>query len=158
MTKFQDKQEKEKKKQEQEERKKNEQQTTNKPQAQVKELTKEEFEKAKLEEELKNKINNNPELKEKIDQINKENTTKTEEKEEDKVAEGKIRPNKGNGASLEKYFWYQYTIQEITIIIPVEKKITGKDIKIKQDSKHLNVTVAGENILNGELKHPMNVK
>ncbi len=110
-----------------------------------------------MEEELKNKINTNPELKEKIDSINREEKTKTDEKEEDKIAEGKMRPNKGNGASLEKYFWYQYTIQEITIIIPVEKKITGKDVKVKNDSKHLFVTVAGETIINGELKHPMNV-
>jgi len=90
--------------------------------------------------------------------MNQEEKPKTEEKEEDKVAEGKIRPNKGNGASLEKYFWYQYTIQEITIIIPVEKKVLGKDIKIKYDSKHLNINVCGENILNGELKYPMNVR
>jgi len=110
-----------------------------------------------MEEELRNKINNNPELKEKIDAINKDDKTNTEEKEEDKVAEGKIRPNKGNGANLEKYFWYQYTIQEITIMIPVEKKITGKDVKIKNDSKHLTVVVGGETIINGELKHPMNV-
>ena len=156
-----EKQEKEKKKQQQqeEERRKKEELKAEKTQPKVKELTKEEFERAKLEEELRNKINSNPELKEKIDIINsEENKTKTVEKEEDKVAEGKIRPNKGNGASNDKYFWYQYTIQEITIIIPVEKKITGKDIKIKQDSKHLSVTVAGETILNGELKHPMNVK
>jgi len=111
-----------------------------------------------MEEELKNKINNNPELKEKIDAINKQDKNKTEEKDEDKIADGKIRPNKGNGAGLQKYFWYQYTIQEITIIIPVDKKITGKDVKVKNDSKHLSVVVSGETVINGELKYPMNVK
>ena len=111
-----------------------------------------------MEEELKDKIAKNPELQKQIDEVNKDKTPKTEEKEEDKVAEGKIRPNKGNGANFEKYIWYQHTIQEITIIIPVEKKITGKDIKVKYDSKKLNVTVAGELILGGDLKQNMNVK
>ena len=112
-----------------------------------------------MEEELRQKIAKNPELKNKIDEINKEkDIPKSEEKEEDKLAEGKIRPNKGNGANMEKYIWYQYTIQEITIIIPVEKKITGKDVKIKYDSKKLNVTVAGEQILGGDLKQNINVK
>ena len=151
-SKFQEKQEKERKKQQQqeEEKRKAEQKA-----AQVKELTKEEFEKAKMEEELKEKMANNPELQKQINEVNKEN--KTEEKEEDKVAEGKIRPNKGNGANFEKYIWYQYTIQEITIIIPVDRKITGKDIKIKFDSKKLNVTVGGDVIIAGDLKNTMNV-
>ena len=168
MTKFNEKQEKEKKKQQQEQERikkeqlKTQQENTN---AQVKELTKEEFERAKMEEELREKIAKNPELKNQIDEINKEKksniiekeTEKEKEKEEDKVAEGKIRPNKGNGANMEKYIWYQYTIQEITIVIPVEKKIIGKDIKIKFDSKKLNVTVAGEQIIGGDLKNNMNV-
>lgn len=165
MSKFAEKQEKERKKQQQEqERKKKEQQkqqeeANNKGSnsAQVKELTKEEFERAKMEEELKEKIKQNPELKNQIDEINNKDKEKTEEKEEDKVAEGKIRPNKGNGANLEKYIWYQYTIQEVTIIIPVDKKIMGRDVKIKFDSKKLNVTVAGETILGGDLKNNMNV-
>jgi len=59
---------------------------------------------------------------------------------------------------MDKYIWYQYTIQEITIIIPVEKKITGKDVKVKFDSKKLNVTIAGELILGGDLKFNMNVR
>jgi hypothetical protein len=172
MTKFNEKQEKEKKKQQQEqERLKKEQLKTQQDQqkqsnsnAQVKELTKEEFERAKIEEELREKIAKNPELKNQIDEINKEKLNennkekeKETEKEEDKIAEGKIRPNKGNGANMEKYIWYQYSIQEITVIIPVDKKITGKDIKVKFDSKKLNVTVAGEHIIGGDLKNNMNV-
>lgn len=129
---------------------------TEKSQPSVKELTKEEFERARMEEELRARINANPELKKEIEKNNSVENKPTE-KEEDKVAEGKIRPNKGNGANYEKYFWYQYTIQEITLIIPVDKKITGKDIKIKHDSKKLDITVGGEKIIYGELKHLMNV-
>lgn len=141
-----------------EERKRKEQTPTEKVQPKVRELTAEEFQKAKMEEELRNKINLNPELQKEIQKVNAESIKPvTEEKEEDKVAEGKVRPNKGNGGSTDKYFWYQYTIQEITIMIPVEKKITGKDIKIKNDSKTLSVIVSGEKIIAGELKHPMNV-
>ena len=111
-----------------------------------------------MEEEHKNKIKLNPEFQKEIQNMNSEITKLvTEVKEEDKLADGKVRPNKGNGGSTEKYFWYQYTIQEITIMIPVEKKISGKDIKIKNDSKTLSVTVSGEKIIEGELKHPMNV-
>merc|ERR1711957_131510 len=70
----------------------------------VKEITKEQFEKEKMEEQLREKMAQNPELQNKINEVNaKDATPKKEEKEEDKLAEGKIRPNKGNGANLDKY-------------------------------------------------------
>merc|ERR1711934_907047 len=75
LTKHSDMKEKERKKQqEQEEKKKKDllksQEEANKGgNAQVKELTKEEFEKEKMEEELREKIKNNPELQNKINEV-----------------------------------------------------------------------------------------
>jgi len=142
--KYDDRKEKEsKKKKKEEEEKKSKLENHNiKQTASVKEVTPEEYErKKKLEEEKR---------------LNPTTTTETESKDKDeeernKIAEGKVKPGKGNGGKTERYEWEQRDIKEITITIPVPSDVSGKNITFKYDAKTIFVQVKDEKpIIDGE--------
>jgi len=83
-----------------------------------------------------------------------ETKTKTE-KEEDKIAEGKVRPDKGNGFTTDKYSWSQPEIKEINITIPVPSETRGKEIKFEFDAKNISVLHKGQELIKGEFFAPI---
>lgn len=167
LSKYQEKKEKEerKKKKEEEEKNKQEKQDSQEKQATVKEITKEEFERRKMEEKMReqqggSQVNlNPPEIKENPKEISVATTEgkKGEEKDEDKLEPGKIRPGVGHGSSTDKYSWTQHDIKEINITIPVPKEIRGRDLSIKYDNKTFSLTIKGEKepLIQGEFCSPI---
>jgi flagellar biosynthesis GTPase FlhF len=146
LKKFEDKKEKEekKKRKEEEEKKRNESKS-----ATVREITEEEFERRKQEEKRAQEKSNNIEL-------NSDVNMKTEEKQEDKVAEGKVLPGPGNGRILDKYSWAQHDIKEISMSIPIASNIRGRDVIFNYDSKNIHVQVKGQDpIVKGEFFAPI---
>ncbi|CAJ0565917.1 unnamed protein product, partial [Mesorhabditis spiculigera] len=66
-----------------------------------------------------------------------------EEGEETEI--GKLLPNSGNGADLEKYSWTQ-TLQEIEIRIPLKAgfALKSKDVVVVVEKNHLKVGIKGQ--------------
>ena len=64
-----------------------------------------------------------------------------DEEEEDEADKGKIKPNLGNGADLEKYKWVQ-TLSELDIKIPTGfgKPLKSRDIIVDFKKKRLFVS------------------
>jgi len=115
--------------------------------AQVREITQEEYERKKKEE--KDKLEN-PQPVDDI-AVNNTNTSSSDKKEEDKIAEGKVKPSAAHGHTNEKYSWSQTDIKEIGISIPVPSTIKGKDVTVKYEAKTLLVQIKGQDpIIDGE--------
>jgi hypothetical protein len=90
------------------------------------------------------------------DESNSKSSNAPEEKEEDKLAEGKMRPGPGNGGILDKYSWTQHDIKEINISIPIPSNIKGRDVIVKYDTKEINVQIKGQDpIVKGEFYLPI---
>lgn len=63
--------------------------------------------------------------------------------------------NSGFGATFEKYSWTQ-TLDDVSITIPVEKHIRGKDIDCRITPTHLYMGIRGcEPILDVGYEHPL---
>lgn len=81
-----------------------------------------------------------------------EKPAETEEDEDDK---GKLKPNAGNGADLEKYRWTQ-TLQELEVRIPLRAGFTvrPRDLVVDLEKTHIRVNLKGhDDIINGDLQH-----
>ena len=72
----------------------------------------------------------------------KDDANVEEEEEEDEADKGKMKPNTGNGADLDKYKWVQ-TLSEIDIRIPtgLAKPLKSRDIKVEFKKKRLFVSL-----------------
>jgi len=84
---------------------------------------------------------------------------KTEEKnedeeEEDEADKGKLKPNAGNGADLERYTWTQ-TLEELEVRVPLPTALRSKDLKVDIQKKRLKVQIKGhaEPIVDDEMPH-----
>jgi len=93
--------------------------------------------------------------------------TKTDEKKEkkegadddddDEESKGKLKPNEGNGADLDKYRWVQ-TLQEIDLTVGIGAgRIKGKDCVIDIQKKHLKVKIREKVIIDDALQHEVKV-
>ena len=156
LKKFEEKKEKEEKKKKKEEEEKRKQKDEG---ATVREITAEEFERRRAEElrlqKEQNKIGINSDVT-MTDESNSKSSNAPEEKEEDKLAEGKMRPGPGNGGILDKYSWTQHDIKEINISIPIPSNIKGRDVIVKYDSKEINIQIKGQDpIVKGEFYLPI---
>merc|ERR1719447_1802811 len=76
--------------------------------------------------------------------VNAKTDNDEEEEEEDEADKGKIKPNLGNGADLEKYKWVQ-TLSELDIKIPTGfgKPLKSRDIIVDFKKKRLFVGLKG---------------
>jgi len=77
----------------------------------------------------------------------------TDDEEEDEDDKGKMKPNIGNGADLEKYQWTQ-TLGELDLHVPtgVSVPLKSKDIIVDFNPNHIKIALKGhEPIINGEL-------
>merc|ERR1712226_1053775 len=69
---------------------------------------------------------------------------------------GKMKPNDGNGADLDKYSWTQ-TLQEIELRVPLGGAYKSKDLNVSIEKKHIKIGIKGkEAIIDGDL--PKEVK
>ena len=76
-----------------------------------------------------------------------------EEDEEDEADRGKIKPNSGNGADLEKYSWTQ-TLEELEVRVPLPMALRSRDLVIDIQKKRLKVQIKGQPpIIDDEMPH-----
>jgi len=68
---------------------------------------------------------------------------KEEDDDEDEADKGKMKPNDGNGADLDKYSWTQ-TLQEIELSVPLGGAYKSKDLVVSIEKKHLKIGVKGK--------------
>jgi len=144
--KYEDRKEKDlkKKKKEQDEKKTTQENHNIKQSATVKEITPEEYERKKrLEKERKERGDDKKE--------EKEDKKEGKDDKEDKLKEGTVRPDRGNGGHTDKYQWSQNDIKEISVKIPVPNDTKGKDIKCNYDAKTFSLQIRDNPpLINGE--------
>jgi len=126
---------------EKEERELKEQQQSS---SQIMEVTDEEAKRIEAEEKAK-KSPPPVEVEKKEEEKNKD------DEEEDEADKGKMKPNDGNGADLEKYSWTQ-TLQEIELRVPLGGAYKSKDLNVSIEKKHIKIGIKGkEPIIDGDL-------
>lgn len=144
------------KKKEEEERKKEEEQPK------IQEITDEEAERLQKEIDSKKSENGSGDasVSESQNGVNAKNDNDEEEEEEDEADKGKMKPNVGNGADLEKYKWVQ-TLSELDIKIPTgfPKALKSRDIIVEFKKKRLFVGLKGHSpIIDDELYAPVKIE
>jgi len=144
------------KKKEEEERKKEEEQPK------IQEITDEEAERLQKEIDSKKSENGSGDasVSESQNGVNAKNDNDEEEEEEDEADKGKMKPNVGNGADLEKYKWVQ-TLSELDIKIPTgfPKALKSRDIIVEFKKKRLFVGLKGHPpIIDDELYAPVKIE
>jgi len=77
--------------------------------------------------------------------------SKEDDDDEDEDSKGKLKPNEGNGADLDKYSWTQ-DLKEINISIPVPGTMKARDVVFSISKSKLKVGLKGlDPIIDGEL-------
>jgi hypothetical protein len=67
------------------------------------------------------------------------------------------KPNAGNGGTTDKYYWEQ-TLQEVTVNINIPDGVTGKQLKVDMTSRHLKVEIKGkETLIDQDFHKPIKV-
>lgn len=80
------------------------------------------------------------------------------DKDQDDEDNGKLLPNAGNGADLEKYRWIQ-TLQEVELSVPLPLKVKARDCIVEFTKKHLKIGLKGHDfIIDGDLEHDIKVE
>jgi len=124
----------------------------------IEEVTEEEAN-AIIEENKKNQAQINGHKKDTTNE-SKEDKKGSDDEEEDEDSKGKMKPNIGNGADLDKYKWMQ-TLGELDVHVPtgIAVPLKSKDITVDFSPKHIKVSLKGhEPIINGELYNKVKVE
>ena len=80
------------------------------------------------------------------------------EGDEDEVEEGKMKPNSGNGADLDKYSWTQ-KLEEVEVRVPLPFACKARDLIVDMNKKKLKVSLKGhEPVIDGELFNEIKVE
>jgi len=111
-------------------------------QPQIQEVTEEEAK--QIEEEEKAKKTTGTEVVN--GDVSKDKSDEKKEDEEDEDDKGKMKPNSGNGADLDKYSWTQ-TLQEVELRVPLGGAYKSRDIVVNIEKKHLKVGIKGQPLI-----------
>ena len=77
--------------------------------------------------------------------------SEADEDEDDEESKGKLKPNSGNGANLDKYFWTQ-TLTELSLYVYIPDGIKSRDVVVDIKKNRLKVGLKNQPpILEGEM-------
>ena len=77
--------------------------------------------------------------------------SEADEDEDDEEAKGKLKPNEGNGANLETYYWTQ-TLNELSVYVYIPTGMKSRDVVVDIKKGSLKVGLKNQKpILEGEL-------
>jgi len=113
-------------------------------QPKIQEVTEEEAK--KIEEEERAKKSPDKDVSANGESSKDKSDDKKEDDEEDEADKGKIKPNSGNGADMDKYSWGQ-TLQEVELRVPLGGAYKSRDIVVSIEKKHLKVGIKGQPLI-----------
>ena len=80
-----------------------------------------------------------------------------EEEEEEEADKGKIKPNSGNGGTLEKYMWTQ-TLSEVDIRVKVPEGTKSRQLNIEIKPTKITIGIKGQTpIIQGDLEKKIKI-
>merc|ERR1719244_459055 len=115
-------------------------------QPKILEVTEEEANRIEAEEKAKKSNNVTESKKPKVETASVDKEDKEKEEEEDEDDKGKMKPNSGNGAILEKYEWTQ-TLQEVELRVNLGGAYKSRDVICNIEKKHLKVGIKGQPLI-----------
>jgi len=154
--------EREQKAREERKRKKEEEERKKEEQPKIQELTEEEAERLQKEIDEK-KVKEDGSGDAVINGVESKGDAESKEEdddEEDEADKGKMKPNSGNGADLDKYKWVQ-TLSELDLRIPTgfAKPLKSRDIIVEFKKKRLFVGLKGHSpIIDDELYNQIKIE